>query len=338
MPKSAPILQIPASGDKIGDMAKKKPRRIVPQPEDEKILRALYTGSLFNARQIAALAGIVYDEPLQRRLQRLYEADFVARPHRQQPYQIGPQGRYQGKRPLVYSLTQRGERHLVEKFDLEPTGRRWDRNAREVGPMHIEHELMVAQFHAVLQNASHPAGISLRHWDEGRHLQTAFHTDEYGQLTSSQQGTERHVTAPDAFVYVEKTRRGREVPRYCFLEADRSSMKLRTMFQKYRAYYLYDRFGLAAQDIHPAIKRFRVITVTKTRARAQNLCRLASYVDRAYTDIPREKSRIRPTDHEIARPPFLFVCQDAYSLEQPEKIRGNIACESPRPERMTTLW
>src|SRR5262249_30140610 len=86
-----------------------------------------------------------------------------------------------------------------------------------------------------------------------------------------------------------------------FLEIDRSTMPHTAFREKIRAYHAYREQGRHAKKL--GIQTFRVLTVTLTQARAENLTALAA--------------RMLP---ESARKGFLFGAPDRFPLRDPRDL------------------
>lgn len=146
-----------------------------------------------------------------------------------------------------------------------------------------------------------------------------FFSDGNGDLVKRELGENRHVVDPDAFFALRGSTNGRLVGRYYFVEADRATMDSGRMLRKFRDYFLLWKFGLHTD--YRGISRFRVLTVTSTRARAANLCEVARGAD----------------DHGTGSRLFLFASEQDFTLEDPKALAG-AAVISPGEPGPVPLW
>ena len=140
----------------------------------------------------------------------------------------------------------------------------------ELTEMFLKHRLMIVDIHVALLLACRDSSIRLTQWEEGREL--------YDSVKTSQNGTpERLPVRPDALFTLDDTSRTRgEARAHFFLEADRSTATHKRFQSKTRAYWNYFTQGLAEKKY--GFKTFRVLTVTLTPERAENLCDAAGDV------------------------------------------------------------
>ncbi len=201
---------------------------------------------------LALLAGRSYKK-VQERLSKLYDHGYVAR--------IAP--------PLqkhIYTLAKRGIAALVERglAPAEQLNRRLRHH--ELKPLFLDHALMITDIHVrlMLENTS---GKKLVRWKEGKELFDkieALVDDHYEEIP----------IRPDAFFTVEDTQRPPGQNRsHFFLEADRSTMSHDRMRRKYLGYWEYLTSGAYTKKY--GFRSFRVMTVTLTEERAENLRQLA---------------------------------------------------------------
>ena len=175
----------------------------------------------------------------------------------------------------------------------------------ELKPLFLKHEMLVVDIHVMLSLASSANSVRLVSWQEGRGLFDFVTVADHNELRKLPIG-------PDAFFTLEDSRRPEGANRAnFFLEADRSSETHTRFRDKIRAYWHYLEQGLHAKKF--GIKSFRILTVTLTDARAENLCRLAESM------LP-----------DRAKKHYLLTSLKKFSLENPAPIFDEVYL-SPRP-------
>ena len=103
-----------------------------------------------------------------------------------------------------------------------------------------------------------------------------------------------------------------------FLEADRSTMTTKRYLRKLRAYWLWWKTGGHQRKF--SIPRFRVLTLTTSEKRKENLRTLAKLAD----------------DGKRGSPMFLFACEKSLELQQPSTILNPI-WQSPLDDAQVPL-
>lgn len=201
-------------------------------------------------------------------------------------------------RPLqahAFTSTRKGIATLVARglADTEALDKRFRAHELKASfPLFLDHEISLSTTHACLSLAARQSEIRLVDWRQGPTL--------YDRVWFSENGSRRHLPVrPDALFTLEDTRRTEGRNRLsCFLECDRSTASHSRYKQKLLAYLRYSERGVHHKL---GIKKFRVVTVTLTSARAQNLCEAAA--------------ELLPSGR--ARQLFFFTSIDNFSLEQP---------------------
>ena len=169
----------------------------------------------------------------------------------------------------------------------------------ELKELFLKHEMMIVDLHVILAIATRGGELRLTDWQEGRELYDTVDVSDHS-------GVNRLPVRPDAFLTLEDSRRPEGANRaWFFLEADRSTTTQTRFKEKIRAYWNYLQQGLHVTKF--GIKRFRVLTVTLTPERAQNLRNLAA------SSLP-----------EAARRYFLFASLHSFSLESPNSILQSV--------------
>jgi hypothetical protein len=123
-------------------------------------------------------------------------------------------------------------------------------------------------------------------------------------------GEERMPLAPDAFFTLED----KNDYLHFFLEADRSTMSRDRFLKKMRGYWRWWQEGGHKRKFN--INRFRILTITVSEERKENLRKIAKLADE------------RKQGSEM----FLFSCEKEYNLEKPESILKPI-WQSPRDDK-----
>jgi predicted transcriptional regulator len=234
---------------------------LVLQDRDREIVRLVADYRVVSSEEIQALIE-GSDQTILRRLQKLYHAGFLDRPRRQ----IG-----RGNSKLVYALGQRGAKLMAEQIGGSPN-RDWSEENRQLTAQFLEHALMVSRFRAVITLACRQrADVELADWRQGREL-----WDE--AVVEHADWRERIPVCPDAYFavrLVNEPEGGNRI--HLFLEADRSTMTVKRFVSKMRGYWHYwrseqprERFGF---------RNFVVLTITRSHARASNLCQATGGVD-----------------------------------------------------------
>ena len=107
---------------------------------------------------------------------------------------------------------------------------------------------------------------------------------------------------PDAFFVLETS----EYKYPCFLEADRGTMTQERFVNKLRMYWRHWREEGFSKPL--GITHFRVLTITPSEARADNLCRAAKEAD----------------DRKQGSGMFLFMSETAYGITRPDGLLGTV--------------
>jgi len=87
-----------------------------------------------------------------------------------------------------------------------------------------------------------------------------------------------------------------------FLEVDRSTMALERMLKKYKGYWNWRLEG--GQERKLKIPNFRVLSISRTEERKENMRRIAK----------------RANDRETGSAMFWFACEKSYNLKNPESV------------------
>lgn len=211
----------------------------------------------------------------------MFHAGLINRPPRQHNY-LKPQG------PLVHALGNKGADVLTEKLGTERAKINWQSKNREAGYPYIEHTLMVSSFRVTLTLALRSLkNTNLITWRQGPTIKATVPPI-----------ARRVAIVPDGFFTLEH--RGNLF--HWFLEADRSTMTAKRMLRKMRTYWYWWKEDGHRQEL--GIPRFRVLILTISEARKENLRKLARDVD----------------EQKRGSPMFLFGCQNSFAIESPDAI------------------
>lgn len=194
----------------------------------------------------------------------------------------------------VYSIGNQGVKHLAYfgaiPFSNIPTRLR----TNELKPLFLNHTLLVTDIHAAFILGGRNSEKRLANWREGKQL--------YESVSFYEDGKKKRLpVCPDAFFEIEQS--GKRLA-YA-LEADRGTTTRRTFNDKIHAYWRFLEQNRQQQTY--SVKWFRVVTVTLTEARANNLA-----------DFAKE---LVPTSIQKY---FLFTYKDRLSFDQSKAIVGAI--------------
>lgn len=250
------------------------------QARDSAILRDLADCRLLNTEQIVALysGGL---RNLQRRLRHLYRQGYVERPSQQTLSDLPSQH-------IVYSLGRKGAELVFADTEERAEHIRQIRlNSRAAFPS-IAHSLMISQFRVVLSLALRKNGdAKIIRWKQDAELKHAM------KLKG-----EKPTLIPDAFFTIED----KDGFFHFFLEADRSTMTNDRFLKKMQTYWNWWQNETYNEKL--GISRFRVLTITLSKERKENLKRTTREAD------PRKQGSAM----------FLFACEKDYSLSEPENV------------------
>ncbi len=255
------------------------------ESRDIALLHDLSSYRFLNTEQIAAL----YNRGtrnLQRRLRDLFHSGYIDRP---------PQQNLAGlvNRHIVYGLGTKGVEVLfADEKERDEKIRLVKQNRKTTFP-YIAHALMISQFRASLTLAlrNYPSSPKIEKWLQGYELRDAL---------ASRGETPELV--PDAFFTIGEGENSLDF----FLEADRSTMPRERVLDKLKIYWKWYRDKTPEKTI--GIQNFRVLTITKSEERAENLRKIAKNAD----------------DRKTGSNMFLFMPETQYSLSKPEAILSPI--------------
>jgi Replication-relaxation len=202
--------------------------------------------------------------------------------------------------PIVYALGNKGADELVLYFGIDRKEIDWTQRARENGERYIRHGLMVSRFrHALVLALRELPGVTLLFWKPGGAFKA---TVKYEDLMKTREGTRTQLAEgaviPDGYFALTSG----DKTAYFFLEADRSTMSNSRYLGKLKAYYHFWATQIRAGKHPSGMTRFRVLTVTLSQERKDNLRETAREVDaegkapnlfwftceREYRDVPQQ--------------------------------------------------
>ena len=272
------------------DSSKRTPgarkKRFRRQPEgrlqiterDLAIIRQVFRHRFLRSTHLQALMG--GGQGLLRRLAELYHHAFLDRPR--EPIEFYA---HAGSKPMVYALGNQGA-DLLARHDGVPRGKvDWTAKNHGIGPLFLDHTLLVADVMVALELACRGSGrVRLIDQDEllARAPEATKRRQRPFEWAVACRYLEEPVTlgvAPDALFglhYLDRPE-GRNRA-YFFLEADRATMPIQranvrqtSFFRKLTAYYETWKQGIHTEVY--GIKNFRVLTVTSSPERVENLIR-----------------------------------------------------------------
>jgi DNA-binding Lrp family transcriptional regulator len=258
-------------------------------PRDVAILDVVARHRFLNSRQIADVIGGSLQHLL-RRLQKLFLGGYLNRPRAQIDYF------HAGMRPMIYELGRVGRRALTDANGTlatrkEPTGR-----------YYIEHTLLVA---AVSLAFGRSGKGGLGHLLSPRESLPHSRWPDRWSVSLRHGGKNRVGVCPDLTLAATDAKGQRVL---LFIEADRGTMPIvrrslgqSSFMRKLRAYEATWTQHLTKQS--HGIERFRVLTVTRTVARAERLAEACAQLDGGrglflFTDIAALESSSDAFVHE----------------------------------------
>lgn len=235
----------------------KRNQRLEPPPpmrvtdRDCQILAALYQYRVLTQAQIHRL---IFTElnpnVVQRRLYLLYHNGYVER-------QFLPTLGGVMTSPILYMLDKRGGQHLLKQGYYDEI--RWKTSDNQVGYEHLQHLLDTNTFRIEMVLACQKFSVSLHIWQDDTTLK-----QDYDRVAVA--GYRQPIAViPDGHFTIE-TPAGLM---HFFLELDRGTMDTTRFKKKVKAYIAYRQTKLSQQRFNTV--KFRVLTVTLTSRRAENL-------------------------------------------------------------------
>jgi len=261
------------------------------QPRDLEIINLVWRYRFLNSEQVQVLVE-GSDQVILRRLQKLYHHGYLDRPISQ----IVFSNPLFGPKKMVYGLGDKGADLLAETYGIDRGNITWREKNREVSERYIQHTLTVSDFRACLTLALKNSPEVKLQWlnDGGLEIKREVYFVKEGKQR-------RLPIVPDGFFQIEDP--GGKM--YFFLEADRSTMTNNRFLNKMRAYWLWWRQGKSKES---GIETFRVLTITRTEQRKENLRRITKYAD----------------ERQAGSRMFWFTDSGSYQLSKPDTVLGDI--------------
>jgi len=273
------------------------------QERDIEIIRLVYDFRFLNSDQIKALIN-GSEQGILRRLQKLFHHGFLDRPPSQILYPLA------GPQKMVYALGDRGASLLAEKYGVDIAKIKWNEKNKEVKDRHIQHTLMISNFRTCLELAlSKIPDTHLLFWqrENPKELKDYVYIEDYGREIKA-------PIVPDGFFGIQDLK-GKM---FFFLEADQSTMTNARFLKKMRAYWRWWKEGRHTKKF--GIKAFRVLTITKTKQRKENLRKITKKAD----------------ERQVGSFMFWFTSEENYSLQRPQSVLRPI-WQTPKDDNFHSL-
>jgi hypothetical protein len=209
------------------------------------------------------------------------------------------------REPIVYALGNKGSEELTLYFGVDRMKIDWQSKNRETSDRYVRHGLMVSRFrHALTLALRAVPDATLLFWEPNGAFTASV---EYDQAIETRAGRRtkrvRGAVIPDGFFALsigDKTA-------YFFAEMDRSTMSNARYLAKLQAYAHFWRTQVRG-GAHPSgMKGFRVLTLTLSEERKENLRHTARDVD--------------PQGRALNL--FWFACERSYQA-RPQEMLGTI--------------
>jgi hypothetical protein len=283
----------------VGERAPRFKRRpklvggIEIQERDLEIIRLVYDYRFMDSQQICALVN-GSEQVILRRLCKLYHHKYLDRPLSQTSFSnpiLGPKS-------LVYALADRGADLLSERLGIDRRKVKWSKKNSAAKERHIQHTLMISHFRACLSLAiKDTPGVNMLFFsrENAQELKDVIYDTKDGKR-------QRLIIVPDGFFGIVDAK---VEGMFFFLEADRSTMTNSRFGRKMRAYWLWWQRGGSLKRF--GIKSFRVLTLTLSKARRDNLIKTTQQTLKGQAGYM-----------------FWFACVQDYNLEKPGTVFGRI--------------
>jgi hypothetical protein len=225
------------------------------QTRDREILKLIHDYRFINSSMIAKLID-GSEQGIGRRLQKLFHHNYVNRV------------KISNNAPVVYALGNQGAVELMLHYGIDRGKIDWTTKNREAGRYYIDHTLMIGRFRYALDLALREMDdIALHFWKPEGELrdEIIYEGDNKKRV--------RAPLVPDAYFAIRQADRFMPL----FLECDRSTMTRERFINKLRGYYHFWKQGIAEQK--HGIRAFRVLTITISEQRKENLRIMSKEVD-----------------------------------------------------------
>ncbi len=237
-------------------------RRFYPTERDRQITAAVYTHRALTTDHISLLfwGQLTATSRCRHRLKLLSEHGYLERA--EQPVTLA-----QGRKPLVYFLSRAGAEVASEELEIELEAIDWKRSYNNVKWPFLEHLLFTNDIRVRVEYAAPKAGLNLVEWVDDKSLASLSIKDAI-VITTPTGKRERSTVGPDGYFALEAP--GSSTLHRAFVEADRATVPLSRWGEKVGKYLAYFR-SKQFRERYRARKPFRVLTVTTTEARLENM-------------------------------------------------------------------
>lgn len=181
-----------------------------------------------------------------------------------------------GSERMCYAITHRAAQLLSSELGIDVTSVNWASKNKSVTDRHVKHTTMISKFHTALTLAcTAKNGVSLTTWKEhrgsGQNIDPELADTVKIEIQEGRYAgvVERRRIVPDAFIVLEDA----EFLHSLFLEADRSTMTTERFLKKLNSYWVWWKSGGCKKKL--GVQNFRVLTVTQSKQRRDNLKRIA---------------------------------------------------------------
>jgi hypothetical protein len=219
-----------------------------------------------------------------------------------------------GSEKMVYTVTSQAAELLITELDIPPSKVNWASRNRSITERHIQHTLMIAKFRATMALVPEKqTGVGLAFWKESRGVgQNADPELSDKVVIPGGKGKDaRGYIVPDSFFALDTPK----LRYFFYLEADRSTMTTERYLKKLKAYWAWWKQG-GSKKKH-GVEHFRVLTVTRSYERRDNLKRIA----------------LAASPGKGGSAMFWFACEKDYDVSAPESILGKIWVTAKDEER-----
>ena len=273
---------------------------LVLQPNDQEVLRLVDRCRFLDSRQLRLTLGRgLNPRAFLRRLQQLFHAEYLDRPE-QQLNRWWTRG--EATKHYVYALGIEGHKLLYPELHRKGAATTdWRLRNRRVQALYMDHRLALSEVMLSFVVAGEGINAQILAWSEGKEFHRSTGLPDYVQL-DARTGTVDVPVNPDAYFMLAGRQGSRE---HFFLEVDRGTEPItRTTWRRtfvYRKLAAYWQLYRARIAEHAGISSFRVLTVTTSETRVDNMRSIARAMD------PKQKGSAL----------FLFTTADRIALDDP---------------------
>jgi Replication-relaxation len=175
---------------------------------------------------------------------------------------------------VAYTLGNRGAEELTLYYGIDRKEIDWTTRSRESAERYIQHTLMVTRFrHALEVSLRERPALQLELWEPGGAFLAKV---TYQDTVRTREGTRTQVVEgtvkPDSLFLLSHGLKGI----HYFPEADRSTMSNARYLAKLKAHYAF--WATYVREGRSPIKQMRVLTITRSEERKQNLRKIADQI------------------------------------------------------------